>query len=169
MGSPADDFASTIEPYCVAGGIFDFSGTQDNHAYTWVNKASPPEKGEASAVTKDEVANWVKMWWDGSSTEWSSKEEFSNMLKAKDNEPGYQLHVAGVQYRPMRRNPFGEGDSQHVILARGTNKDFKTGLVLAHSDYTVCVAVYDEEENQKEGGLMQAMSMLMQAYKSSGF
>lgn len=79
------------------------------------------------------------------------------------------LIVGGNEYRIMRRIAFGENDSQHAILARSKNSDHKTGVVMAHSDYTVCVAVYDEEEGQKDGGLQLSMSQLMEAYKGGGF
>jgi hypothetical protein len=77
--------------------------------------------------------------------------------------------IGGIEYRIMRRAAFGEGDQQHVIFGRSKDKDSKTGCVIAHSDYTVCAGVYDEEANQKDGALSLQMQQLMQAYKGSGF
>jgi len=56
-----------------------------------------------------------------------------------------------------------------VIFGRSKDKESKTGCVIAHSDYTVCAGVYDEEANQKDGALSLQMQQLMIAYKGSGF
>eukprot|EP00656_Telonema_subtile_P011682 TRINITY_DN157_c0_g1_i1.p1 TRINITY_DN157_c0_g1~~TRINITY_DN157_c0_g1_i1.p1 ORF type:complete len:165 (-),score=40.45 TRINITY_DN157_c0_g1_i1:303-797(-) len=164
MGDPASDFASVISPYTVAGGIFDFSGTQENFQYTWVNDAG--DKG-GGAVTQEEVKEWTRFWWDGSSDEWTTDADFAKMRGDQSNP--LKLVVGGVEYRIMKRVNFGENDGQHVILGRSKNSDWKTGCVLAHSDYTVCVGIYDEDEQQKDGPLQLNMTNLMSAYKESGF
>merc|ERR1719231_934162 len=69
--------------------------------------------------------------------------------------------IAGKDYRIMRRAAFGEGDKQHIVFGRSKDKDKKTGCVIAHSDYTVTVAVYDEEQNQRDGALSVQVQQLM--------
>merc|ERR1711865_424546 len=127
MGDPASDFASLVGPYSVAGGIYDFSGTQENHAY---HEDQGPANGMKSAVTKAEIADWTRLWWDGQSDSWTTDAQFDATRKDKES---------------------------------------KTGCVIAHSDYTVCAGVYDEEANQKDGALSLQMQQLMIAYKGSGF
>merc|ERR1712028_321856 len=68
MGDPASDFASLVGPYSVAGGIYDFSGTQENHAY---HEDQGPANGMKSAVSKAEIADWTRLWWDGQSDAWT--------------------------------------------------------------------------------------------------
>merc|ERR1711998_92229 len=157
MGDPASDYNSLVMPYSVAGGIYDFSGTQDNHAYTEVSQS----------VSKAEIADWTRMWWDGQSDAWTTDAQFD--ASRKDESNPFKLVIGGNEYRIMRRATFGEGDQQHVIFGRSKNKDLKTGCVVAHSDYTVCAAVYDEEAGQKDGALSLQMQQLMTAYKASGF
>merc|ERR1711918_130374 len=116
-------------------------GTQDNHAYTEVSQS----------VSKAEIADWTRMWWDGQSDAWTTDAQFD--ASRKDESNPFKLVIGGNEYRIMRRAAFGEGDQQHVIFGRSKNKDLKTGSVVAHSDYTVCAAVYDEEAGQKDGAV----------------
>merc|ERR1712072_398345 len=163
MGDPASDYGSLVQSYAAGGGgIYDFSGTQENHAY---HEDAGTECG--SGVTKAEIADWVRMWWDGSSDSWTTEAEFDASRKDANNP--FKLQVAGNDYRIMRRAAFGEGDTQHVIFGRSKNKDKKTGCVLAPSDYTVAVGVYDEEANQRDGALSMQIQQLMTAYKGNGF
>merc|ERR1711935_520820 len=159
MGDPSADYTGVIAPYSIAGGIFDFSGTQAEMQYIFVDGG---EKG-GSAPTKAEIDELVRCWWDGSSDSWMTDKEF--MASQSD----IKLKIGGIEYRLMRRIPFGDNDSQHVILGRSKNKDHKTGIVIAHSDYTVAIAIYDEEELQTDGPLQMQMTNLMGAYKQSGF
>merc|ERR1712159_196490 len=98
---------------------------------------------------------------------WTSDKEFKDGRMDETNP--FKLMVGGKDYRIMRRAAFGEGDQQHVIFGRSKDKDMKTGCVLAHSDYTVAVGVYDEEQGATDGALSVQMQNLMTAYKSSGF
>jgi len=174
----------------IAGGIYDFSGTQDAHGY---HENQGPANGMKAAVTKAEVcsavflldatiyektsdvlfhqiADWTRLWWDGQSDAWTTEAAF--VFSLKNNPPvdnPFKLVIGGVEYRIMRRAGFGEGDCQHVIFGRSKDKESKTGCVIAHSDYTVCAGVYDEEANQKDGALSLQMQQLMIAYKGSGF
>merc|ERR1712072_158558 len=164
MGDPVKDYAGIIAPLSVAGGIFDFSNTQAEMCFTWVNDAG--EKG-GSQPTKEEVAGWSQFWWDGTSDAWTSAAQFDASRNQFNDK--HLFMVGGNEYRIMKRIAFGDNDEQHVVLGRSKNKEWKTGCVMAHSDYTVCVAVYDEDEKQKDGAVQLAMTQLMQAYKSGGY
>merc|ERR1712159_162004 len=160
MGDPANDFGDTVKPYCIAGGIFDFSGTQEQTVYTWQNDGG--DKG-GSQPTKEEVALWTQFWWDGASDDWTS-DTYLNEHRSE-----YKLVIGGIEFRFMRRIAFGENESQHAILARSKNSDWKTGCVIAHSDYTTIVGVYDEDAGQSVGNLQMAITQLSEAYKQQGF
>merc|ERR1711918_331075 len=120
-----------------------------------------------AGVTKDEITDWVRMWWDGQSDEWTTEAEF--LASRGDSNNPFKMMIAGKDYRIMRRAAFGEGDKQHIVFGRSKDKDKKTGCVIAHSDYTVTVAIYDEEQNQRDGALSVQVQQLMMAYKSGGF
>merc|ERR1711998_328765 len=100
-----------IGPYSVSGGIYDFSGTQDNHVYH--------ETGVS--VSKAEIADWTRMWWDGQSDSWTTDAQFQ--ASRKDETNPFKLVIGGKDYRIMRRATFGEGDQQHVIFGRSKDKD----------------------------------------------
>merc|ERR1712159_327596 len=84
MGSdPAQDFNDILSAYSVGGGIYYFSGTQANHVYH--------EQGVS--VSKAEIAEWVRMWWDGKSDNWTSDKEFADARKDASNP--FQLQLVG--------------------------------------------------------------------------
>merc|ERR1712072_885364 len=85
-------------PRSQLGGIFDFSGTQADHKFCWTGAT---EKAGKAEPTKDEVANWTKFWWDGSSDDWTTDQEFQD----KRNEFNEQslFTVGGNEYRIMWR------------------------------------------------------------------
>merc|ERR1711865_1032672 len=93
MGDPASDFASLVGPYSVAGGIYDFSGTQENHAY---HEDQGPANGMKSAVSKAEIAD-----------AWTTDAQFD--ASRKDEANPFKLMIGGIDYRIMRRAAFGEG------------------------------------------------------------
>merc|ERR1711988_620233 len=163
MGDPASDYCSLVAKMAAGGGgIYDFSGTQENHVYY-----EEPGSECGAGVSKEEIKEWTRMWWDGQSDQWTTEAEFTQGRKDANNP--FKMMIAGQDYRIMRRNAFGEGDQQHILFGRSKNKDKKTGCCIAHSDYTVCLGVYDEDEGQREGTLSVAMQQLMTAYKSGGF
>merc|ERR1712146_247103 len=163
MGDPASDYASLVTKFAAGGGgIYDFSGTQENHVYY-----EEPGSECGGGVSKEEIKEWTRMWWDGQSDQWTTDAEFITARKDANNP--FKLVIAGKDYRIMRREVFGEGDQQHVVFGRSKDKEKKTGCVLAHSDYTVAMGVYDEEQGQKDGALSMQIQQLMQAYKSGGF
>merc|ERR1711977_23747 len=151
-----NDYKTLIKPYAVAGGIYDFSGQANHVCYE-----------EGVSVTKEEIAECVRMWWDGSSEGWSTNDEFQ--ASRKDDSNPFKLVIGGEEYRIMNRQAFGDNDQQHVVLGRSKDKSKKSGCVMAHSDYTVTVGIYDEEFNQKEGALNGKVQELMTAYKGTGF
>ena len=115
------------------------------------------------------MANWTKFWWDGKSDDWTSDAEFNDPKNRKEWSENGTFTVGGHEYRIIKRTSFGDNDSQHAVLGRSKNKDWKTGCLLAHSDYTVAVGVYDEDERQKDGPLLLQMTNLMAAYKTAGY
>merc|ERR1712072_679277 len=165
MGDPAEDFKAVLKPLTIGGGIFDFSGTQADHCFTWNGDGG--DKAGKNQPTKEEVQAWTKFWWDGTSDDWTSDAQF-NESRNEFNE-SHAFTVGGNEYRIMKRVAFGDNDSQHVVLGRSKNKDWKTGCLLAHSDYTVAVGIYDEDERQKDGPLQLQMTNLMGAYKQAGY
>merc|ERR1711939_1142950 len=70
-GDCAVDLEKTIMPVSVAGGIYDFSGTQASHCYAESN----------ITCSKDEVSSWTKSWWDGSSDGWLADGDFNALMK----------------------------------------------------------------------------------------
>merc|ERR1712166_505228 len=93
MGDPASDFASLVGPYSVAGGIYDFSGTQENHAY---HENQGPANGMKSAVSKAEIADWTRLWWDGQSDAWTTDAQFD--ASRKDEANPFKLMIGGIDY-----------------------------------------------------------------------
>merc|ERR1712046_53377 len=149
------------KPSCLAitGGIYDFSGTQPNHVYA--------EKGQS--CSKEEVMTWVPAWWDGASDGWSSDEDFNNLLKQAASGNGYSPFINGDQYIAMKRNGFGDGDCQHVVCLKDKTKGSKKGACIAHSDYTLVCAVFDEDKKRPQGPCLMACQALMEAYKEAGY
>merc|ERR1712086_63197 len=120
------DMWKELMPVSVCAGIYDFSGTAANHVYA----------EEGMNMTPDDVDSLRKAWWNGSSSNWTSDDEFSELAGS-----GHKAKAAGVMYMLSNRNAFGDADCQHIIQTRKG----KSGLVFAHADYTVVVAKFDEE------------------------
>merc|ERR1712195_392488 len=100
MGDPASDFASLVGPYSVAGGIYDFSGTQENHAY---HENQGPANGMKSAVSKAEIADWTRLWWDGQSDAWTTDAQFD--ASRKDEANPFKLLPIRLRRSPRLRIP----------------------------------------------------------------
>ena len=153
MGDCAVDLEKTIMPVAVAGGIYDFSGTQASHCYAETN----------INCSKDEVAAWTKSWWDGSSDGWMPDADFNNLLK------DYKPTINGEVFMAVRRNAFGDGDQQHYITLKSKTSGSKKGAIIGHSDFTTCVAVFDEDKGTAPGSASLAVVNLMEAYKEAGY
>merc|ERR1712072_408486 len=167
MGDPAQDYEAVIAPFVVGGGIFDFSGTQaPEGCYTFHDKAGGNPK-VGSQPTPAEIQGWTAFWWDGSSDEWTSDEQFQE--DRNKFVEGKNFTVGGNEYRIMKRVAFGDNDSGHVVIGRSKNTEWKTGCLIAHSDYTCVVGIYDEDERQTLGNVQLKMVDLMKAYKTAGF
>merc|ERR1712167_186339 len=81
MGDPASDFNSLVGPYTIGGGIYDFSGTQENHVY---HENQGPANSMKTGVSKAEIADWTRLWWDGQSDARTSPTH-SSWLLAESN------------------------------------------------------------------------------------
>merc|ERR1712118_187868 len=154
MGDPAVDLEKTIMPVACAGGIYDFSGTQANYVYA--------ESGVS--ITQEEIQYLTKAWWDGKSDGWSD-EDFNALLGSGE----YKPTLGGENYAALRRNAFGDGDACHSITLKSKTPGSKKGAVVAHSDYTCCVGVFDDDKGQVPGPLTQQEQTLIEAYKDAGY
>lgn len=105
----------------------------------------------------------VKGWWDGSSDGWSSEKDY--MAMAKD----YKPVIDGQEYVCLGRQAFGDGDCMHVFRCKTKKKGDKTMACYAHSDYTLCVALTNEDQGKAQGSAMVALQSLMEAYKEAGY
>jgi len=94
MGDPASDFNSLVGPYSIAGGIYDFSGTQESHIY---HENQGPANGMKAGVTKAEIADWTRLWWDGQSNSWTTDAVFD--FPRKDEANPFELVIGGIDYR----------------------------------------------------------------------
>merc|ERR1712178_195073 len=153
MGDCAVDLEKTIMPVSVGGGIYDFSGTQANFCYA----------DSGLGITKEEVAGLTKTWWDGSSDGWLSDSEFNALMK------DYKPTIGGETYMALRRSAFGDGDSQHLITMKCKTPGSKKGAIVAHSDFTCVVGVFDEDKGFVAGPCAMAVQALMEAYKEAGY
>merc|ERR1712188_249785 len=147
MGDCGVDLEKTIMPVSVAGGIYDFSGTQSSHCYA--------ENG--ISCSKEEVALWSKSWWDGTSDRWLLDEAFNDLLK------DYKPTIGGELFMATRRTAFGDGDSLHAITLKCKTSGSKKGAIIGHSDYTSVVAVFDEDKGGAAGPCQMAVTSLMEA------
>merc|ERR1711939_348258 len=78
-------------PVSVAGGIYDFSGTQASHCYAESN----------ITCSKDEVSSWTKSWWDGSSDGWLADGDFNALMK------DYKVTIDGKPYMAVKSKTSG--------------------------------------------------------------
>merc|ERR1711998_779594 len=154
MGDCAADLEKTIMPIAVAGGIYDFSGTQASHVYaeTGIN------------VTVAEIQELTKGWWDGTAEQWSTDEEFNEAVKKMS-----AITIGGEEFRVMRRSGFGDGDKCHVVVLKSKKPNSKRNALVAHSDYTCCIGIGDDEQEKPVGPLNIAVQGLMEAYQISGY
>merc|ERR1711918_3513 len=155
--SPAVNLANCIMPCAVAGGIYDFSGTQASHVYA--------EEGQAVPV--EEVKHWSKGWWDGSSSSWSSEEEYNDLIRKQP--PEYMPTIAGENFVVLRRTEFPDTGGCHAFTMKTKTPNSKRGAIMAHSDYTVVVAIFDDDKAKMAGPLNMACQQLMEAYKEAGY
>merc|ERR1712166_1155511 len=140
MGDPEQDLNSMVVPHSVASGVYDYSETQDSHVYH-ENTGDGYKNKMGGGVTKEEIKEMSRMWWDGETDRWSTDAEFSELR----NE-GYKIMLGGCQYRLEQREAFNF-DCQHIVYGRNVGDN--TQCVVAHSDYTVCIAVSDPEEGKQ--------------------
>lgn len=115
---------------------------------------------EALSLTPEEMACCTKCWWDGSSACWTSELQFANLTMS-----GHKLKLRGEAFTLTRRLFFGDGDQQSLIEARANNQ----GLVVAHSDYMMVLAFFDEDQSKPAGPLIAAVQRLAEDYRCQGF
>ena len=65
----------------------------------------------------------------------------------------------------MQRIAFGDSDQQHMVVGRKGKK----GMVVAHADFTIVVATFDDDQNKPAGPVLAAVQMLAEAYKDTGY
>jgi hypothetical protein len=68
-------------------------------------------------------------------------------------------------YIIMSRLEFGDDEQQHLVVARKGKK----GVVVAHADFTIIVATFDDDQEKPPGPVMMAVQMLAEAYKEQGY
>merc|ERR1712196_19908 len=145
------DFDSSIAPYATGGGVYDFSGTVADPFYYQM---------EGTNITKEDLETYKASFWDGSSSAWTSDDEYGELAKT-----GHKLTGNGLSCIMMGRNAFGDGDCQHIVTARKGKK----GIVMAHCDFTLLVGFFDEEAGMPAGNLKMAMQALAESYKEQGY
>merc|ERR1712153_259410 len=158
------DLWKELMPVAVSAGIYDFSGTAASHVYAQ----------EGMNLSVADVATMTKTWWDGSSANWTSDDEFSELCTK-----GHKAEAEGVKYMLANRNAFGDADCQHLIQTRKG----KSGLVFAHADYTIVVAKFDDEHKVADeanpgemkpsplmaGPVSMAVQGVAEKYKEQGY
>ena len=69
----------------------------------------------------------------------------------------------------LGRQAFGDGEMLHVFRCKTKTAGSKKMVTFAHSDYTLAVAVTDEDKNYAQGAAQIAVQRLMEAYKEAGY
>ena len=69
----------------------------------------------------------------------------------------------------LGRSSFGDGDAMHVFRCKTKTAGSKKMAVFAHSNYTVTVAITDDEKGFAQGPANMATQTLMEAYLDSGY
>ena len=70
-------------------------------------------------------------------------------------------------YTLSRRLFFGDGDQQSLIEARLQNS--KKGVLVAHSDYMMVLAFFDDDQAKPAGPLATAIQQLAEGYREQGY
>ena len=125
-----------ITPHVLAGGVYDCTGG----TVAMQLLSSAPAEGEGrQGATKSEIYDWVQMWHDGYSVDWSRDSEF--VALCNDN---FGFSIGGIRYEPKTRQAFNIPEYEHechTIIGYSDAKD--TCCVLAHSSYSVVVGIFD--------------------------
>merc|ERR1712178_436874 len=72
-----------LMPVSVSAGIYDFSGTAASHVYAQ----------EGMNLSPADIKTLTATWWDGSSSNWTSDDEFSELCTK-----GHKAEAEGVNY-----------------------------------------------------------------------
>merc|ERR1712006_76782 len=115
-------------PSQLAVGVYDFSST---YAATFVHSA---DDDYAFELSQAEIQNLTKLWWDGSSANWTTDAEYQDLMRSGS-------FVA----------TFGGEDQQHLIVLKTKTSGSKRGALISHANYTVACSVFDEDKGYPEG------------------
>merc|ERR1711959_81650 len=137
-------------PSQYAVGVYDFSST---YAPTFVHSSDDDYLMECSQA---EIQNLTKLWWDGSSANWTTDQEYQTLLR----EGTFVATICGEEYRVIKRDSFGDDDQQHMIVFKTKTPNSKRGALVSHANYTMTVSIFDEDKQYPEG----AASMQHQRY-----
>jgi len=89
------------------------------------------------------------------------------MLKNEANP--FRPTIAGELYMAIARSAFGDGDCQHTVKLRCKTAKSKKTAIVGHSDFTMVIAVCDEDKNLMQGPLTSQVQSLLTAYKEAGY
>merc|ERR1719446_58663 len=153
---------SSPNPSQVAVGVYDFSST---YACTFQHGIPEADGGIAFSLSSDEIANFTKLWWDGSSASWSSDVEYNEVRGSES----FKLIIAGDEYRIIKREAFGDEDQQHLIVAKTKTGGSKRGALISHANYTTVVTIFDEDKGYPEGSASVKLQQYSQAILAAGY
>merc|ERR1712216_441367 len=128
----------SLDPLAVAAGIYDYS-----HMWADYDLDLQPNKAHSEIrfnAKEQNVANWVKFFWDGKSEGFTTNAEFAELARTTT------VEIAGEDFIAVNRVEFGDGDCQHTIFFKSLSS--KKGAILSHSDFTMVLGLYDDEEGK---------------------
>merc|ERR1711988_1617870 len=152
------DAWSLIKPDgpCVAAGVYDFSGTAPAHAYC---------ETDGLSITKDEIDAMSQFWMDKAKMDsWTSDDHCQELIK-KGTKIGVASKAGYDKCMIRMRRAFGDGDCQHIVTAMKGKK----GIIVAHSDFTAVVGLFDTEDNSPPGPCELAIEGVAASYKETGY
>merc|ERR1712166_226394 len=154
----SNDLTANIDPVSTGCGIYDFTG-KDEFVWAELN----------CSTSAADVASMAACWWDGSSDQWSSNDDFATLchdgLPGAAVKAGHKITGNGLKCMLMGRTEFGDGGSQHII----TGRQGKKGIVVGHANFTCIVAYFDEEGGYPAGPCALAVEGLVSEYKDKGY
>merc|ERR1712025_308677 len=113
-------------PSQLAVGVYDFSST---YAATFVHSA---DDDYAFELSQAEIQNLTKLWWDGSSANWTTDAEYQDLMRSGS----FVATIAGEEYRVIKRGAFGDEDQQHLVVLKTKTSGSKRGALISHANYT---------------------------------
>merc|ERR1712167_462004 len=137
-------------------------GLSSSYSATFVHSA---DDDYAFELSQAEIQNLTKLWWDGSSANWTTDAEYQDLMRSGS----FVATIAGEEFRVIKRDAFGDEDQQHLIVLKTKTAGSKRGALISHANYTVACSVFDEDKGYPEGAASIQHQRYAQAILGAGY